>query len=131
MKPPQADSETIELSQSLRESISSAQSSTRRPVLHHLNADSSWLFQIPRPENAPSDDGRKYFNVLIDPWLSGSQSDVASFFSKQWHAITPKYNNVKAVEALIWEVERVVDGGEQSGKSYIDAIAISHEFTGN
>lgn len=121
MEPPALKS-TI-LPPDLRSALSS--SSGNDPIIHHLNADSSWLIQIPYPASSPSKNGRRYFNIVLDPWLSGPQSDVASWFSKQWHAITPAYSSIAAVEALCWEVE---DKERREGR-VIDAVAISHEFT--
>lgn len=109
-----------------------------------VNADTTWLIQLPRPDHIPSSSGessrsaRRFFNILIDPWLSGPQSDVASWFSKQWHVIEPALGSIKVVEEFCRETERVVnpntnDGeiGEGSGSSEtcIDGIVISHEFT--
>ncbi len=51
-----------------------------RPLLVHLNADTSWLIQLPLPASQRVTD-RARFNILIDPWLRGPQSDVASWFS--------------------------------------------------
>lgn len=137
-----------QLQASLQESIQSALS-TRRPLLHHLNADSSWLVQIPRPleeseglvnGNAKIGSrgrgmGRRYFNVLIDPWLAGPQSDVAAWFSTQWHADESRVGSIGAVEGLIGGIERTVSGedGEDvdmdGDEGCIDAVVICHEFT--
>jgi hypothetical protein len=56
---------------------------------------------------------------LIDPWLSGGQSDVAAFFSQQWHATKSAVGTIKEVEDCIQRI-----GGEQ-----IDLVVVSHEFT--
>jgi len=48
-----------------------------------------------------------YYNILIDPWLSGPQSDVASWFSQQWHAIEPAVKGIDGVTRLIWDIEDV------------------------
>lgn len=64
---------SVQLQNDLRESIKSALVANR-PILTHLNGDSTWLLQLPRHGNS----GRSRFNVLIDPWLSGPQTDVAS-----------------------------------------------------
>jgi hypothetical protein len=85
--------------------------STKRPLLHHLNADSTWLLQVPDPNAVSS---RQYYNILIDPWLSGPQSDVASWFSQQYHATPSAYASIAEVQALA---------------GAIDVVAISHEFT--
>ena len=56
-----------QLQQELEKSVA-ASLQTRRPVLTHLNADTSWLLQLPRPKQKVSA-GRFCFNILIDPWL--------------------------------------------------------------
>ncbi|KAF2758625.1 hypothetical protein EJ05DRAFT_537957 [Pseudovirgaria hyperparasitica] len=129
------DTPAAQLQGDLRASI--AQSlEAQRPLLHHLNADSSWLLQIPRPKGGrKSGNFRKFYNVLIDPWLAGGQSDVASWFSQQFHATESKVGSIEEVEQLIRRVEG--GGGEEEGlrvssepgPSQIDVVAISHEFT--
>ncbi|KAF2476015.1 uncharacterized protein BDR25DRAFT_278770 [Lindgomyces ingoldianus] len=114
---------------------------TRRPLLHHLNADTSWLLQIPRPASAIRHGSRIYYNILIDPWFVGGQSDVARWFSQQWHATESAVKTVAEVEALAQQIE-IFTGGLRLGKgrvtkkeaaadieTFIDAVAISHEFT--
>jgi hypothetical protein len=117
----------MDLPEELRASILTSEG--KRPILHHLNADSSWLFQIPYLDGSSSPNGRKFFNILLDPWLSGPQSDVASWFSKQWHAITPHHASIASVEALAREVEGLVGNDVADGERLIDTVAISHEFT--
>ncbi|KAK3044267.1 hypothetical protein LTS18_001751, partial [Coniosporium uncinatum] len=95
-----------ELHDHLRSSLATPPTA-RRPVLHHLNADTSWLLQLPRPTSAIRRGGRVYYNILIDPWLSGPQSDVASWFSQQWHAIEPAVKGIDGVTRLIWDIEDV------------------------
>lgn len=136
------DDPSAQLTQDLRASITHSLQ-TRRPLLHHLNADTSWLLQIPRPHSAVINNGRHWYNVLIDPWLSGSQSDVANWFSQQWHATESKVASIREVEELAAEIE-VLTAGSGRGKgerrwsvggqgdergSLIDVVAISHEFT--
>jgi hypothetical protein len=126
----EAASPSYQLASSLRETITRTLS-TRRPLLHHLNADSSWLLQIPRPQNATKRGGRIYYNILIDPWLRGPQSDVAKWFSQQWHAIESAVGSIKDVEELIWRMEGLAGGGmkRDEGDEAIDAVAVCHEFT--
>lgn len=64
--------------------------------LTRLNGDSSWLLQLDS------------LSLLIDPWLYGSQTDLAAWFSRQWH--TEKCVSVDQLPQ-------------------IDAILISHPFT--
>jgi len=127
----------------LRRAVQSALA-TRRPLLHHLNADTSWLLQIPRPDSAVRNGARFYYNVLIDPWLRGGQSDLASWFSQQWHATPSAVGSIAEVEELVREIEILASGlrlgkGRKSNsaveqnsgvhETLIDAVAISHEFT--
>jgi hypothetical protein len=85
---------------------------SERPILHHLNADSTWLLQVPDPGSSSS--SRQFFNILIDPWLSGPQSDVASWFSQQYHATPSAYTSIAEVQELA---------------GTIDVVTISHELT--
>lgn len=113
----------------------------RRPIIHHLNDDSSWLLQIPRPETAIRRGSRVYFNIVIDPWFTGGQSDIASWFSQQYHATRSAVQSFTEVEDLIRGVERAAAhrAGVLSGSavkddiaensSLIDVVAVSHEFT--
>lgn len=136
------DAPSVQLNLEIRDAVVKALA-TRRPLLHHLNADTSWLLQIPRPANAVKHGSRVYYNVLIDPWFVGGQSDVAKWFSQQFHATESAVQSVAEVEELAWQVERLAGGGwskrRLKGHSaqnrleeeapYIDAVAISHEFT--
>lgn len=134
------DEPSAQLFLDLRHDVRSA-FSTRRPILHHLNADTSWFLQIPRPEKATQNSGRLYFNILIDPWLVGGQSDVASWFSQQFHATPSAVQSIGELEELAREVEILADGvrlgsGRKTNseddsqlETFIDAITVSHEFT--
>jgi hypothetical protein len=122
--------------QKWRDALASAQ-----PVLVHLNADTTWLVQLPYP-SAPvqSSAGRAHYNVLIDPWLQGTQSDYVSWFSTQWHVVAPIHETIKDLEAALRQIEGEERGAaavdpsaakevEQRIQSCIDAIIVSHEFT--
>jgi hypothetical protein len=106
------------------------------PVLIHLNGDTTWLIQLPYPADVKPPPGRSRFNILLDPWLQGPQSDVASWFSTQWHVVAPSVQTIKELNELLAEVEQdsapESSGGvgEESGSgSRIDVVALSHEFT--
>ena len=101
------DDASRQLQSDLRSAVQDALSS-RRPVIHHLNADTSWLLQIPRPANAVKRGARFYYNILIDPWLQGGQSDVASWFSQQFHATPSAVQSIAALDELISESEILV-----------------------
>ncbi|KAK8028338.1 hypothetical protein PG991_005394 [Apiospora marii] len=120
---------------------SALQRATDEPVLIHLNADTTWLVSLPYPPTAATTTtkpvaGRSRFNILLDPWLQGPQSDVASWFSTQWHLVAPSVQTIDELNLLLIEAEQ---GEEAAGKaktgndgkpmSLIDVVAISHEFT--
>jgi len=100
---------------------------TRRPVLAHLNADTTWLIQLPIP-NVQSGSRRSRFNILLDPWLQGPQSDIASWFSTQWHVVEPSVGTLAELNATLASLEGL-DGDASAGHRFVDAVAISHEFT--
>lgn len=131
------DAPSLQLNLEIRDAVVKA-FATRRPILHHLNADTSWLLQIPRPANAVKHGSRIYYNILIDPWFVGGQSDVARWFSQQWHATESAVKSVAEVEELARQVEILAGGlGLSKGKrdeamkeeSFVDVVAVSHEFT--
>lgn len=103
---------------------------TGRPLLHHLNADTSWLLQLPIP---PSKDAqsKRWYNILVDPWLSGSQSDVASWFSTQFHAVLPAVSSIAQLSDVIRRTEALASSTETDAplSGDIDLVLISHEFT--
>jgi hypothetical protein len=109
------DEPSQQLHQTLRESIT-ASLSTHRPLLTHLNADTTWLLSLPVPPSHPSEQRRQYFHILIDPWLTGPQSDVAAFFSTQWHATPSSCQTIKEVEEVIQGIEDVAGSEKQSSK---------------
>src|ERR1700761_4170754 len=119
------DEPSAQLYLDIRESTQTALAS-RRPIIHHLNADSSWLLQIPRPESAVRNGSRVYYNILIDPWLSGSQSDVASWFSQQFHASQSALQTIAEVEELTREVE-ILASGLRLGDGRKSNGAVTHD----
>lgn len=116
-----------------------------RPVLTHLNADTSWILSLPYPAGAPRPVGRSLLNILIDPWLQGPQKDLASWFSQQWHAVASSVQTIADLNHRLGEIESVLQRGsltssEQTHRasrvdsepdcvSYIDIVVVSHEFT--
>ncbi|EME46561.1 hypothetical protein DOTSEDRAFT_70541 [Dothistroma septosporum NZE10] len=133
------DEPSAQLHRELRLAVQSTiQSASGSPILHHLNDDTSWLIQIPRPENAVKHGARYYYNILLDPWFRGGQSDVASWFSQQFHATESAVQSIAELEELIREVEILAASSRPGGgrvsngvvdATLIDAVTISHEFT--
>ncbi|KZF22093.1 hypothetical protein L228DRAFT_247713 [Xylona heveae TC161] len=140
------DAPSAQLRAELEAAVTRTTESAHQPLLMHLNADTSWLLQIPYPTGVKHREGRQYFNILIDPWLAGPQSDVASWFSQQWHSTESKYKSIKEVEELALEMEQrafLMSSSTSSSsrrqrrsppsnilcKTRIDAVVISHEFS--
>ena len=135
---------SAQLQQDLRDSVSRALV-TGRPILTHLNADTTWLLSVAYPASATPALGRSRFNVLIDPWLQGPQSDIAGWFSTQWHAIKSSVQTIEELNGSLQEIEIMAQharpckhGARKARKSdlqlpqnhsFIDAVIVSHEFT--
>ena len=79
---------------------------------------------------------------MFDPWLTGGQSDVAYWFSQQWHAVASSVQTMAELNELLRETEKMAQRStstsgkgnhdlfdHDSTRSYIDAVVISHEFT--
>lgn len=107
----ETESPSSQLNTTLHESITRFLSS-KRPLLTHLNADTTWLLSIPYPLSSPSARNRTFYHILIDPWLKGGQSDVAAFFSQQWHATPSSVQTTAEVEDVIRRIEDAAQGGE-------------------
>ena len=135
------DCASLQLQETLNGSVQRAMLS-HRPILTHLNADTSWLLQLPYPSNSDRPLGRSRWNIIFDPWLTGGQSDVAYWFSQQWHAVASSVQTMAELNDLLREIEEIsqldapisletnLDNVDQETKrSYIDAVVISHEFT--
>lgn len=66
--------------------------------------------------------------------MRGGQSDVAKFFSQQWHATPSACQSIAEVEEVIRTTEKAARGDTDENVprragSYIDAVVVSHEFT--
>jgi hypothetical protein len=121
------------------------QQKEKRPILWHLNADSSWLLSLPYPDDALCPLKRRRFNILIDPWLRGSQSDLAGWFSTQWHKVPSSVQTIQELNQVLRSSEdarsaaigisRLEDGLERTSspvptqENYIDAVICAHEFS--
>lgn len=114
----------------------------RRPILTHLNADTTWLIQLPYPISVIPPPSRSFYRILIDPWFSGPQSDVAGWFSTQWHATASSIQTMRELNERLEDVEQIAQTCRSLGNekrrprnssvvshTYIDAVLISHEFT--
>ena len=139
--PHDQDNATKQLQRDLSDSIKRALL-TGRPILTHINADTTWLIQLPYPPGKTPPPGRSRYNILIDPWLSGPQSDVASWFSTQWHAVSSSVQTIAELDERLRELEALAHGPRtattkrklraaphDNPATFIDAVAISHEFT--
>ena len=106
--------------------------SSKRPILRHLNADSSWLLSLPYPDTYTGPPSRSRFNIVIDAWLIGPQIDGFSWFSSQEHANPSEVQSLSELNTFLQEAEsKTCDASfsKDSENSYIDAVVCSHEFT--
>ncbi|GAB7327476.1 hypothetical protein MBLNU13_g11355t1 [Cladosporium sp. NU13] len=106
-------------------SLLRSKADTLRPLIHHLNADTGWLIQVPN-KNAGS---RVYFNVLVDAWLTGPQTEYSWIFHQQEHTIPSAFQTIAEVEAFVHEIEvracalRGTDAQDKPSTGYIDVAA--------
>lgn len=103
--------------------------SHHRPLITHLNADTTWLIQLPYPASVTPPPGRTHFNIVLDPWLQGPQSDVAAWFSTQWHVVPPSVATIDDLNSALRYVEGQGIASAAHQSSFVDVVAISHEFT--
>ena len=119
------DSPSAQLARELRAAVA-REVSSRRPILHRLNNDTSYLLQLPRAAAAARQSGsRIFYNVLIDPWLAGGQSDTASWISQQWHSAKSAVESVKEVDRLAREIEALAsncDSGDEEDWVVADVL---------
>lgn len=111
----------------------------RRPLLTHLNADTSWVLSLPYPMGSPRPLGRNLFNILIDPWLQGPQTDYFSWFSRQWHVVPSSVQTIGELNTILGAVEAIMESRHTNTSApvldkgatanYIDLVLVSHEFT--
>lgn len=106
----------------------SSEADTRRPLIHHINADNSWLLQIPR--HGP----RPYFNILMDVWLQGPQIEFSKIFHSQSHTEASTFQTVKEIEDFVRQIENHALNlrGEIAGErpaGYIDAATCTIKGT--
>lgn len=152
---PQSDDANAQLSSELRDSII-RDLRPLRPILTHLNADTSWLLSVPIPTASQpkqhsaarksktrrsasldrQDDAsrRSYFHILIDPWLKGPQADVSRFLSQQWHKEESALQSIDEVLDVVAELEALashstVNDSDKRTQRKLDLVVVSHEFT--
>lgn len=105
------------------------QVATRRPILTHLNADTSWLISFPRSKSAQNDinkHGRKFYHVLLDAWLSGEVVAIFRWFMTIAHA-EPSY--FKTMNDVRGQVKRIEDAAGSTSQNMddgeVDLIVVS------
>jgi len=104
----------------------------QRPILKHLNADSSWLLSLPYPQHIKPPPGRCRYNIVIDVWLRGPQVDLFSWFSSQEHAKPSDIQSFDELNDILHRAETAVAGKGPNSKEplcFIDAVCCCHEFT--
>ncbi|KAG8165959.1 hypothetical protein KVR01_004511 [Diaporthe batatas] len=109
-----------------------------RPILTNLNGDNSWLVSFPLPENERQANGKAFFHIVSDPWLTGPASAFGSYYAANVSLPhPPAYKSGGEVEAIAYEIEQLArDTGHTSTApttsscdSVIDLISIAHQNT--
>jgi hypothetical protein len=108
----------------------------RRPLLTHLSADNSWLLSLPIPDSAPTATSQNaeqrhqklYFHLLLDAWLTPSNTPFpsATWFQVIHHVETPACQSIAEVNDLIADIEAAACGAESRSKAGIDAVVVGH-----
>ena len=114
----------------------------KRPMLAHLNADTSWLIRLPYPSGSSRSPGRSFYNIVLDPWFKGVQTDYSPWFSTQWHAIPSSVQSISELNEALKETEELAyESGvksesekedsnfDRARKNWIDAVVVSYEFS--
>lgn len=96
------------------------------PLLMHLNADTSWLISFPRSQEHADDEGRKYYHLLLDPWLSGTNVVGSTWIMSLTHAIAPAFTSIQEVRELILEIERGARGSNCDDDGEPDSVCVTH-----
>lgn len=102
-----------------------------RPILTHLNADTSWLISFPRPSTEDDEDtktNRVYYHVVLDPWLDTEYVFGSRWFIAMNHAIPSKYKTIEQVQRLILNIEGAAENSNLEDKGHPDAVFVSHHL---
>lgn len=111
----------------------SKRESKLRPILTNVNGDNSWLMSFPIPEKDRQHDGKAYFHVVSDPWLTGPAITLGYYAIHVSLPHSPACKSGSDVEAIAYEIEQLArDAGHTSTSpasrdSVIDLISISQQ----
>lgn len=94
-----------------------------RPLLTHINADASWLLSFPIPASDARRQSKSHFHILIDAWLTPSNSPLRIFL-EQYH-VEP-YLSVSEVLDHVSDIE-ASSADSSTSPGQIDAILINSE----
>lgn len=116
--------------------ILSSPLSQLRPLLTHLSADNSWVLSIPIAYNSASQGGKSahgknYIHLLLDAWLTPSNTPFASaaWYQVQSHIEVPAYESIADVIGLITDIETAASTDADTvfrGNAEIDVVVSGH-----
>ncbi len=87
---------------STKSTCSRDESSNNDPTSHQGENSTRTSSNEDEPRSSsPRHEKKKYYNILIDSWLSGPQVDIGKWFSQQWHGEQSKFPNIASVEAYL------------------------------
>jgi len=107
--------------------------SPRRPILTHLNADTSWLISFPRApitdekaESFSKSSSRSYYHVIVDPWLDGEIVLAYRWIMVLAHSVKASFSTMADVRGLVKEIEHAAGSMSGSDNGEVDAAFVSH-----
>jgi hypothetical protein len=88
-----------------------------------VNGDTTWLYQISlsplSSTKSGTERGRRWFNILLDPWFVGQGTTLHRWFIGITHRVLPVFSTVDEVVELCERVEALsngtVFGGDEKG----------------
>ena len=66
-----------------------------------MNGDTTWLYQIPLTGS------KRWYNILLDPWFSGTTHAVHRWVIQITHTILPAFSSVDEVVELCAKVDEL------------------------
>lgn len=104
-----------------------------RPILTHLNSDTSWLVSFPRlpvtneeAADTSRSSSRRYYHVVLDPWLDGELVAAHRWFLVLQHSIKAAFSTMEDIRSLIVDIEHAAGTGVANDNGEVDAVFVSH-----
>ncbi|EFQ31511.1 hypothetical protein CGRA01v4_11109 [Colletotrichum graminicola] len=107
----------------LIDTLASAQSSPKRPILTLMNGDTTWLVSVPRPAGTK---GKAFYHILVDPWLEGHAEVGFGWVVRLQLKEKAALDSIEAIEDWIREIETVCGTTDGEHEQWLDAVLVTH-----